>query len=169
MTTYEMLATVAGLGGLVLAALGLAVSLRRTRELDSQQSRLYQKQEELTELQLELAKKHADGVGASATTLTADVRVSLEGFSPNYRIVITNWGSAPARDVRLEVVSLRGPKPILRDDYEQKLPIPVLAVGGQCSLLTAVTFGTGSVFNASWQWLDPDGSLQKRESRLTLP
>jgi hypothetical protein len=171
MTTYELLATVAGLGGLVAAIGGLAVSavsFRRTRKLDSQQSRLQVKQVELTELQLELTKKQSAGLTASGRS--ADVRVALEGFSPNYRFVITNWGEAPARDVRVDITALNDrPSPLVRGDYDEKMPIPALAVGARCSLLAAITFSTGTVFKASWEWTNPDGTTQQRESQLTLP
>jgi len=173
MTTYELLATVAGLGGLLAAIGGLAVaavSLRRTRKLDSQQSDLQMKQVELTELQLELTKKQAAATGLTASGLSADVRVTLEGFSPKCRFVITNWGEAPARDVRLEITSLNNrPSPLVSGDCDEKMPIPTLAVGARCSLLAAITSSTGTVFRASWEWTNPDGARQRRESQLTLP
>lgn len=173
MTSYEILATVAGLGGLVAAVVGLivsAVSLRRSQKLDSQQAHLQQKQVELTELQLELTKKQAAATNLRAADPSADVRVTLDGFSPKYKFVITNWGEAPAQDVQLDVTALNGrDSPLVRGDYDEKMPIPTLAVGGQCSLLAAITFGTGTAFKASWEWTNPDGVRQHRKSQLTLP
>jgi len=173
MTTYELLATVAGLGGLAAASVGVivsVVSIKRTRKLDSQQSNLQKKQIELTELQLELTKRQAAGAGPTPTAPTADVRVALEGISPNYRFVITNWGAAPAHDVRVDIAPLGDrPSPLVNGDYAEKIPIPTLAVGAQCNLLAAITFGTGTVFEATWGWANPDGTTEQRESRLTLP
>jgi hypothetical protein len=173
MTTYELLTTIAAIGGLAIGIGGFIialVSLSRTRKLDSQQVNLQSKQVELTQLQLDQVRKQAAAVTSSASAPTADVRVSMEGFSRAYRIVISNWGDGEARDVNFDLQLQPGRvTPLVSGDYDEKIPIPVLAPGAQCSLLAAPSFDSGTVFDAKWSWRDPDGSQQHRESRLTLP
>ncbi|MEA3238595.1 MAG: hypothetical protein U9Q94_02300 [Candidatus Bipolaricaulota bacterium] len=163
MTTYQILTAMAALGGLVIGLGGLIIALvsfSRTRKLDTQQSSLQSKQVELTDLQLKLIRKQAAAADKTAGESSADVRVSLEGFSPKYRFVITNWGEREARDVHFELESPPGREsPLVRGDYDEKIPIPVLAPGTQCTLL----------FDAKWSWRNLDGSEEHRESRLTLP
>ena len=173
MTTYEMLATVASAGGLLIAIVGIVisvVSLRRTGKLDSRQSLLREKQVELAELQLDLTRKQATLADAAAIQQAPDVRVSLDGAPVDYHFLITNWGDAPARDVHFDAQSPSGlQRPFIDGDLEEKLPIPVLAAGARCSIFAVVTFETGTVFDATWDWTNPDGSVERRESRMTLP
>lgn len=89
----------AAVGGLVIAL----VSFFRTGKLDTQQSIPQSKQVELTDLQLQLIQKQAATADKAAGESSTDVRVSLEGFSPNYRFIITNWGEGEARDVHFEL------------------------------------------------------------------
>jgi len=119
---------------------------------------------------LQLIQKQAATADKAAGESSADVGVSLEGFSPNYRFIITNWGKGDARDVHFELESPPGREtPLIRGDYEEKIPIPLLAPSIQCTLLTAITFSSGTVFDAKWSWRNLDGSEEDRESQLTLP
>lgn len=127
------------------------VSLLRTSRLQEQQMRLQTKQEELTDLQLKRAAEEATKQDR------ADVRVELVKRGPrDYRFQIANWGSVPAFDVRFELEAERSP--LVRGDYDRKIPIRELAPGGQCDLVAAITLGMPLVFNGRWSWRNPDGS-----------
>jgi hypothetical protein len=150
------------------------VSLRRTSRVQQQQLRLQKKQEELTDLQLEALRKQA-GIAASAhASVTpeekADIRVDLEKVGrADYRFFITNWGSVPARNVTFDLELAEGARsPLVRGDYEQKIPIEELAPGSRVPLWAAITMGMSSSFPARWTWRNPDGSTETRKSLLAL-
>lgn len=144
------------------------VSLFRTWKLQRQQMRLQTKQEELIDPQLESLRKQA------ATTLApaqekADVRVDLEPLGRDYKFIVINWGRVPARSVTFDLDLKEGrSSPLVKGDYDEKIPIPELAPGSRCALSAAVTHGTGTVFQARWSWRNPDGSLENRASLLAI-
>lgn len=140
------------------------LSLYRTWKLQRQQMRLQAKQEELIDLQLEALRKQST---AASSTEKADVRVDLEPFGRNYKFTITNWGRVPARNITFELELKQGRvSPLVNGDYDEKIPIPELAPGARCSLLAALTFGTGTTFPARWTWYNPDGTQETRSSLL---
>lgn len=176
MDTYQILTVAAAIGGVLIAAGGLVVSivsLRRSNTTENQTNRLQKKQEELADLQLQLhraeIKRGAGQAPAGKQSKAADVRVSLEGSARNPRFVIRNWGYGAANDVDLEVAPLKGnSSPLVQGDADKKLPIPRLAPGSDCSLIAALTFDTGVAFDVSWTWRDEDGTKRSESSRLSL-
>lgn len=152
----------------LLAVFVSLVALHRSGKLQRQQFRLQEKQQGLVELQLEMLKKQAAASLAPAQE-TADIRVSLEGLHGQPRFEITNWGRGTARDVKFDLkVSPGKISPLVHGDFDEKLPIPALAPGSRCSLLAAISFGTGTAFEATWSWTNPDGSEERRSSLLAL-
>lgn len=148
-----------------VAVIIAGLSLYRTWKLQRQQMRLQAKQEELIDLQLKALRKQSS---AASPTEKADVRVDLELLRENYRFTITNWGRVPARNIAFELELKQGrTSPLVNDDYDEKIPIPELAPGARCSLLAALTFGTGTTFPARWRWDNPDGTHETRSSLLS--
>lgn len=176
MDTYQILTVAAAIGGVLIAAGSLVVSilsLRRSNTTEDQTNRLQKKQEELADLQLKLHRdeiERGDGRHAAGEqSKSADARVSLEGTARNARFVIRNWGYGVANDVNLEVAPLRGnSSPLMQGDADEKLPIPRLAPGSDCSLIAALTFDTGVAFDVSWTWRDEDGTKHTESSRVSL-
>lgn len=176
METYQILTIAVAGGGLLVAGGGLIVSivsLRRSRAVQKQTQRLQQKQEELTDLQLTLhrteVRKLDHTASAENTHKAADVRVSLEGTARQARFAIRNWGFGAAKDVKVEVQPLGdNSSPLVKGDADEKLPIPRLAAGADCSLIAALTFDTGVVFDVRWSWLDEDGTRHEESSRVSL-
>jgi hypothetical protein len=154
----------------VVALVMSYLSLRRTSRVQEQQLRLHRKQEELTDLQLEALRRQAEGAKRSSVSSLvdkADVRVDLEQVGRDYKFVITNWGSASARDVTFDLdVPDGSPSPLVGGDYDAKIPIRELAPGSRVPLYAAITFGMGSAFPARWSWLNPDGERQTRNSMI---
>lgn len=150
------------------------VSLRRTGKVQEQQLRLQRKQEELTDLQLEALRKQAEVAKAPSASLLAtqekaDVRVDLERVGRGYKFSITNWGRVSARDVGFDLELQPGkPSPLVRGDYDLKIPIPELAPGSRVPLCAAITLGMAPTFPARWSWRNPDGSEETRKSLLAL-
>ena len=99
----------------------------------------------------------------------ADVRVDLETSGRDHKFIITNWGRVPARDVTFEL-ELEPDKssPLVKGDYDEKIPIPELAPGSRCPLWAALSFDTGTSFPAKWAWRNPDGSEETRRSLLAI-
>lgn len=147
------------------------VSLRRTSRVQDQQLRLQKKQEELTDLQLEALRRQsaADSSSIAIVSEKADVRVELETFGRDHKFIITNWGSASATDVTFELELEPGRRsPLVKGDYDQKVPVPELSPGGRVPIWAAITMGMGTAFPAKWTWRNPDGSKEERRSLLAL-
>jgi hypothetical protein len=181
MTTYESLSVLIALIGGAIALLGLfvsAIALSRTKRLTEQQLRLHAKQEELTDLQLEMLRNEANAKAAgqpkvavtqSVSFAIADVRVQLRGPASHAKFLIQNWGQGAARNVNVSAVSkANGTSPFLRGDYDQKLPIPELLPGDAVPLLAAITMGSGTTFNVETTWTNPNGQEIKRQQQVSL-
>jgi hypothetical protein len=142
--------------------------------VQDQQLRLQKKQEELTDLQLEGLRKQAQlsasGNASFATAEKADVRVDLETMGGGeFKFFVTNWGDAPARNVTFELDLEPGkPSPLVKGDYDEKIPIQELGPGNRVPLWAAITMGMGTSFPARWSWQNPDGTTETRRSLLAL-
>jgi hypothetical protein len=127
-----------------------------------------EKQEELTDLQLRLLRREVEEQTRRVIP-PADVRVDLEGPARDAKFVVTNWGYGPAHSVDFKIKKREGgSSPFLVGDYEEKLPIPELLPGERVTFMAALTFGTGTIFDAILTWTDADGSPQVREKRVSL-
>lgn len=152
----------------IVAAIISLVSLHRTGKVQQQQTRLQAKQEELIDLQLESLRRQAAQPSPTSQE-KADVRVDLESFGRDHKFIITNWGRVPAQNVTFELDLEPGKaSPLVQGDYDDKIPIAELAPGARCPLWAALTFGTGTTFQARWSWRNPDGSEEVRRSVLAL-
>jgi hypothetical protein len=156
----------------IIAVVALVISflsLRRTSPVQEQQLRLPRKQEELTDLQLEALRRQAEAarLASNPSLDKAEVRIDLEQVGRDYKFIITNWGSASARDVIFELDLPEGaPSPIVPGDYDAKIPIPEFTPGSRVSLFAAITFGMGTAFPARWSWQNPNGTRQTRNSMI---
>ena len=176
MEPYQIITIAVATCGVLIAAGGLIVSivsLRRSSANEAQSKRLREKQEELTELQLKLHRDEVEKIETSNISSRldkqADIRVSLEGGDKTPKFVIRNWGYSAASDVDLEVTPVQGhSSPLVNGDADVKLPIPRLTPGGHCSLIAALSFDTGVVFDLSWSWTEEDGSKRQESSRVSL-
>ena len=152
----------------LVATLIALVSLHRSGKVQRQQLTLQAKQEELVGLQLQMLRKQAATSEAPAKE-KADVRVDLEKVGRSHRFVISNWGRGAAKRVTFDLDVTDGRiSPLIKADYDEKIPIPELAPGGRVSLVAATSFDSGTAFYGRWTWQDPDGSIPERASLLTL-
>lgn len=158
----------------VLAIVVSLVSLHRTSKVQEQQLRLQKKQEELTDLQLESLRKQAQHAGPLAAARVvqekADVRVDLERVGRGeFKFFITNWGPVPARNVTFDLDLAAGARsPLVKGDYDEKIPIQQLGPGNRIPLWASVTMGMGTSFPARWSWMNPDGTTETRKSLLAI-
>jgi hypothetical protein len=101
--------------------------------------------------------------------VTADVRVRLVGPARHARFVIVNAGEGTAHGVQFDIKPEDGQEsPLVKGDYDQKLPIEILRPGDSVELLAGLTFGSGTVFGAKWRWRDEDGELRERTEKVAL-
>ena len=176
MDTYEVLTVIAAAAGVLVAAGSLVVSILSFRSSASTRVRtqsLQEKQEELADLQLKLHKAEMERLETEGSAVriaqSADIRVSLEGTAASAHFVIRNWGYGAATNVNVEVIPLKGnSSPLVKGDADEKLPIPRLAPGSDCSLIAALSFDTGVAFDVSWTWSDEDGTQRAQSSRVSL-
>jgi hypothetical protein len=166
MSLFEVITVVIAIGGLFVAW----KSLKRSHAIGKQQSQLQAEQLELVRIQLQMHQRMVESADKSgSTTKPADVRVSLERTGKNARFVVRNWGLGAASNVEMEVKPISGNgSPIITSDYNEKFPIPRLAPGGECSVIAALSFDTGTNFDASWSWNDEDGKGRNESSRVSL-
>jgi hypothetical protein len=119
----------------LLAVIISFVSLHRSGIIQRQQFSLQEKQEELVSLQLEMLRKQAAMSDAPAKE-KADIRVDLVKDGRNYGFVITNWGRGAAQNVRFNIKSSDDrSSPLVKGDYDQKVPIRELSPRWTCLLL----------------------------------
>lgn len=158
----------------LLAIVVSLVSLRRTSRVQEQQLRLQKKQEELTDLQLEALRKQAQLSGSTnappAPQERADVRIELEKLGRgDFKFFITNWGTVPARHVTFDLELAEGRRsPLVRGDYDTKIPIQELGPGNRIPVWAAITMGMGTSVPARWSWRNPDGTTETRRSLLAI-
>ena len=101
--------------------------------------------------------------------LKANVRARLvrsdgwSGRGAHHTIVITNDGPSDARNIDLAFT--RGESPLANGERKDKLPIPILQVGGELELIAAVSMSCHPPFAASLTWTDASGP---REQQLTI-
>jgi hypothetical protein len=173
METLTTSQVITALIALLAVAVSL-VSLWRTSRVQEQQLRLQKKQEELTDLQLEALRKQAQlamsSTAAPAVAEKADVRVDLQKAGRGeFKFLITNWGSVPARNVTFDLELDAGkPSPLIKGDYDTKIPIQELGPGNRVPLSAVITMGMGTSFPARWSWRNPDGTTDTRSSLLAI-
>jgi len=99
----------------------------------------------------------------------ADVRVSLVGPSRDAKFVVANRGDGPARNIDFKIKRQEGrSSPLLRGDYDEKLPIPELLPGDRVTFIAALTCDTGTSFNTIVTWTNADGLIKQREAKVFL-
>jgi hypothetical protein len=147
--------------GLVISVVSIVIAFVALHRTSRYQREHLQIQKRLADLQLEAASSQ------KARAVVADVRAALEGGGGRWRVVIRNAGPGLARNVTLRMTGEHDP--ILRSEYDAKLPIPELPPGDEVSLIAAITMSGGRVFDCELAWNNEDGSPGKRATRLTLP
>ena len=58
-------------------------------------------------------------------------------------------------------------EPLVRDDYDRKLPVEVLRSGDRVELLAVLTFGSGVVFKVKWRRREENGEQRERAEKVS--
>jgi type II secretory pathway pseudopilin PulG len=146
----------------LLAVIISLVSLVRTRRVSERQLQLQAKQEELAQAQLVLAQ--ADRLEKSKANLV----VSLQARSKGHRFFVVNQATVPARNVQFVLCPAAGKKSPLTNDFPKVIPATVLPPGQEVTFIAAISYDTGTTFDCTWSWENPDGTREKRSSVVTL-
>ncbi len=142
----------------LIAVIISIISLITSNKTQKKQIELQRSQSKLAEHQLNLLKEE------EAEKQKAKIHVSYYGN----RFLIKNIGQADATNVRFNIESTEGKNsPLVKDDFESKIPIDKLIPGSEIFLHAAITFDTGTNFKASWSWKNPDGTSDSKESFIT--
>jgi len=160
MSKFEVITIIIACISAFISLLAIAGQRRLQREANDMQratSLLAQKQLEILERE---DKEKVD----------ARIKLDLvkEGKN-NYRFRLTNISTQDARDVNLKLlVEKPGDDPIIRTEYQEKLPAKVLSPGSSVSLIAALHLGSPTAYNAVLTWVNPDGSESNYETYASL-
>lgn len=77
--------------------------------------------------------------------------------SQDYRFYITNEGGMPAHNVNFEIID--GMHLVFKNEYDEKLPCPMLNPGDSIVLCSSIGIGTPKIIETAVNWLNPDGSM----------
>ena len=164
MSTYEVISSLFAFVAIVISL----VSLVRTRRLARAQVELHKNQVELQTDQAALARLQRGILEAELIQKnSADVRVHIANTTHGHSFIVRNVGAVDARDVTVDIVSRKnGRSPIVGNEASSKLPIKRLMPDHELNLVGALSFDTGTSFDVTTTWKDPNG--ETRTSRFDV-
>lgn len=165
MPFFELLSSITAVVMLVLTTLAVI----RDRRIDERQQRIEKEQARLNKVQEELAAKQLEQLSRlerERNQATVVPEIVNEG-GHKYAFHITNVSGVPARDVNFELIECER-SPLLRGDYDEKLPAACLAPGGRIRLIAAITMGSPRVFRGKVSWRNLDDTTAQQEYTLSL-
>lgn len=160
MNQYEALALIVS----CISALIALIAIAGNRRLQKEANDLQRATSELAKKQLTILEKE------DYTSSSARVKLDLikEGKS-SFKFYLTNISEHDARNVELSLILDNPPDdPIIKSEYDQKLPIPVLSPGSSVSLIAALHLGSPTAFNALVKWVNPNGQEESYETYAAL-
>jgi len=159
MSPYEILTLLVALIG---AVTGLT-SLMRTR-------RIAEKQLEFQAITAALAKRQLRVLERQENAESkADVTVELVKVGhTDFRFVLSNRGLAPATDVNFSIAEDSADNPLVRNEWERKVPYPKLEPGQSFTLIAALHLGSAMKYATHLTWRDADGSTGSRDTHVAL-
>jgi len=160
LSTYEALALIIS----CLSALIALLAMAGNRKLQKEANDLQRATSKLAEKQLEILDREDKSSG------NARVKLDLvkEGKG-QFKFYLTNIGEHDARNVDLNLILDKpSDNPIIKSEYEQKLPVPVLSPGSSVSLIAALHLGSPTAYNAVVKWVNPSGKEESYETYAAL-
>lgn len=146
----------------LLAVIVAFVSLYRTYRVAARQLELQEAQAAFTKFQHEVLEKE------QAIKQRADIRISVVERERGHRLVISNVGGAPARDIIFEVVLPDGTESFLiQSEMDDLLPITQLLPNQDVSMIVAPTVGSARNFLAKITWLNEKSEFERQNLEIT--
>lgn len=160
LSNYEALALIVSCISAFIAVLAIAGN----RKLQKESNDLQRATSKLAEKQLSILEQKQN------STNSARVKLDLikEGKG-QFKFYLTNISEHDARQVNLSLI-LDNPSndPIIKSEYKQKLPVPVLSPGSSVSLIAALHLGSPTAYNALVTWVNPNGQEESYETYAAL-
>lgn len=149
MTLFEIITSVISIVALVVSV----VSLVRTRK---NQEKLL----EFEEVHAALSKHQLEEIKIQdALKLKANISVSLEGYTSDFKFYIENNGPASAREIRFSLINELEHNPLVSGDFEGKLKYPSLEPGDCYYLLASFPISvTQNIYEVELRWVNEDGT-----------
>lgn len=159
MTQYEILTLVIA----CIAALVSLVTWNGQRKLQREANDLQRATSELAKKQLEILSRE------DKEKTQARIALDLVKDGKSFRFRLSNISTVDAHDVDMELL-LDSPKdsPIIKSEYDQKMPAKKLSPGSTVTLMAALHLGSPTAFNARLKWRNPDGSLTEDQTYAAL-
>lgn len=141
----------------LLAVTVSLVALQRSRQNHAQLL-------ELEKVHAELSRRQIDEIDErKQEALKAKLAVRLEKGDKGYKFIITNQGQSTASNIYFGIEQGNEHNPLVRGDFEQKIPFPALAPNGSYYLLAHIPLSIRQLtYEISIRWNNPDGT-QERE------
>jgi hypothetical protein len=148
MSAYEALSIIIS----CIAALVSLVVWGGQRKLQREANDLQRATSELSKKQLEILQREEKGQN------TARLSFALERDGNGFRFFLRNISDVDAKDIQLELL-LERPEdnPLIKSDFNQKIPVKRLQPGESVSLMAALHLGSPTAFNARISWTNPNG------------
>lgn len=159
MTQYGILTLVIA----CIAALISLVTWNGQRKLQREANDLQRATSELAKKQLEILLREDE------EKTQARIALDLVKDGKSFRFRISNISTVDAYDVEMKLL-LDNPKdsPIIKSEYEQKMPAKKLSPGSAVTLIAALHLGSPTAFNARLKWRNPDGSITEDQTYAAL-
>ncbi len=158
MTTFELLYLLTTLLTVFIAT----VALVRTRRIQEGQARLDRITSELAAKQLEFLKR-AEREQAQASVVAELVKEGRTDFA----FYVSNAGPVMAYEVNFELLECAD-SPLVKGDYDRKIPAPSIAPGSRVRLIAALHMGSPLTYRARVSWKNPDQSTMSEEFFLSV-
>ena len=151
MTKFELVNILVSLLAVVISATAMV----RTRKSNEALVELERVHADLSRKQLELIGNDEE------SRQLANVSIKLINVPPsNYSIKVENLGRASASEVTVEAAHDCEYDPLIKNDYDSKMPYPRLNAGESITLVASVPMSlTKRVFPFNVRWANDDGSI----------
>ncbi len=147
----------------LLAAVISFVSLYRTHRISERQLELQEIHTAFTKLQHDVLTKE------QAAKQRADIRITIVERGRGHRLIISNVGSSPARDVVFDIVLADGQGSFLIDsEMKELLPIVQLLPNQEVQMIVAPTMASARHFLAKIVWLNEEGEIERQNLEVTF-
>lgn len=138
-----------------LAIIIAGIALWRTWNLNKMQA-------ELTRIQLELANNRL------IAQCKASIIVSLKKTPTGERFIVSNVGSASAKNVELKFILPKGQESPVCSDFKETFPAKIIHPNEPLSVLAALTKDSGTNFEYVAKWGNPDNTKGVKEGIVSL-
>ena len=150
----------------LIALIVSVVTLIRSRSYNQQQL-------DLQRVVSNLAQKQLDLLNAEESERTdvghTNLHIEIVPHGNAHKFVVSNIGEYAARDIEFELEPQgRGANPLIRRDYDEKFPIPILQPGNSVGVLAGFHMGSATAFMVKLKWKEENNEPWEVETYISL-